>query len=113
MDKSEVLQNICLLPIHYQTENLSPIALVQRSGYLEVPETVTPESISAYLRHHPQLIDAWEIWAEDARTAWCKKVDGGYAVYPGPSGRPIKFKDKFAAWGDVIARNILHIAKFA
>ena len=112
MDEESVLRNICCLPISYRTLNLSPITLIQRSGYLEMPEVLKRKRISVYLRDHPQLIDAWEIWAEDARSAWCKKVDDGYAVYPGPEGKPIKFADRFEAWAEVIVRNIHHIARF-
>jgi hypothetical protein len=112
MSDEEVLQSVCSLPIHYRTLNLSPISLVQRSGYLDAPKAMTRERISAYLRAHPELIDAWESWVEDARSAWCQKTDKGYAVYSGPKAKPQIFKDRFEAWAEVIVRNVRHIAKF-
>jgi len=112
MNEDEILQNICFLPVHYQTAKLSPIALVQRSGYADMPQVLKRERIAEYLRSRPELIDAWRVWSEDARSAWCKKVENGYAVYAGPDAKPIKFADRFEAWAEVIVRNTRHIAKF-
>ena len=113
MTEDEVLQNICFLPINYRIMNLSPITLVQRSGYVDMPQVLKRERIAKYLRGHPELVDAWELWAQDARSAWCKKVDNGYAFYAGPDAKPVKFADKFEAWSELIVRNIRHIAKFS
>ena len=113
MTEDEVLQNVCHFPVYYRTFNQSPIALIHGSGYLDMPQVLTRKRISEYLRSYPDLIADWEIWVEDARSASCRKVDNGYAVRPGPAGKPIIFTDKFDAWAEVIVRNIRHIARIA
>ena len=110
MDENDVLSNVCRLALHYYTESQSPISLLQQSGYLSAPQAISCERVTVFLREHPELIESWKTWAEDARSAWCEQAEGGYRVFAGPSAKPIEFTDRFEAWAEVVVRNIRHLA---
>ncbi|WP_327640496.1 hypothetical protein OHB24_19550 [Kribbella sp. NBC_00482] len=62
--------------------------------------------LATYLRHHPQLVDAWEVWAEDQRwtpTAYFHGTETGW--YDGAQRRHVRHHpDRAVAAADFIHR---------
>ena len=54
--------------------NVSMIALLKESGYLENFNEVTEARILEYLQQHPDLVGTWVLYSENKRT------DGGWYI---------------------------------
>jgi hypothetical protein len=52
--------------------SLSPLAILQETGYSEHHTLITEEAIAKELQAHPSLIGDWYIWSENKRCspAW-------------------------------------------
>lgn len=77
-----VVENLVRLPVDFrQIGTLSPVALIERSGYLETPEAVTRERVLALLQKSPELVDEWRIWSMDKRCdGWGFREENGLYV---------------------------------
>ena len=83
--------------------------LLECSGYLEAPETLTRENIMNVLQRNPQLVHDWWLWSGDQRPpeGWCfdESTDHSYRVYCYPQGESIVLSDRIGA----CAQYILHV----
>ena len=75
----ECIASVCRLPLAIRGWT-SPKGAVRESGYSSVREELTPETVAAYLRQHPDAIDAWELYSLDKRTS------GGWYLLREPGG---------------------------
>ena len=68
MTERSVPSDVANIPVDYERLNLSPRALIERSGYLQSPEFLTRERVTEVLRANPDLIEAWLTWSANKRT---------------------------------------------
>jgi hypothetical protein len=113
---NSIVERLCFLPIECERGNVSPIALVEESGYLTTPEVLTRERILDILRFRPHLLDVWEGWFDDQRSTPAlifRTTKQGYSVTCYPEGEGMIFSDRFEACAEFILRQIHRTAEFA
>jgi hypothetical protein len=83
MATSSVVEAVCKLASEFRRrDDISIVTLLQQSGYVESPELVTEESVKAYLRQHPELIDSWAILSDDQRSSGTWYLNAPHAADP-------------------------------
>lgn len=120
METDKITEKICNLPEHFKQRSMSSTALIQQSGYLDNPETLSHETVLSYLQRHPFLIDLWLMWSGDKRSAggWYFKKDGTRFVldllegqHEKPrDGQKMIFKDAAEACTEFIIKEIKAIS---
>ena len=68
MSRDDVVALLCRLASDSKKRNVSKVELLRQSGYSE-SEPIPEQDIEAYLRLHPDLVDAWIRDSEDQRTS--------------------------------------------
>jgi hypothetical protein len=111
----EVVAKICELPVEFKARGtVSIIQLVDESGYRSARAALTADVVSAYLRQHPHLIDAWLAYSEDKRTSsgWYVTQRSGDSFEIGyyPNGERISASGRVAACAEFIVREVGSIA---
>ena len=115
MDTSQLVQSVCRLASDFRLRDDTSMAqLLERSGYLENHALVTEDSLAAYLRAHPELIESWALLSVDQRSSetWYLNAphpaapDTAWAVgfYPGPV--PVTYSDGPSACAAFIIRYV-------
>jgi hypothetical protein len=98
---------------------MSPVELVERSGYRGLRSEVTVERLADCLAQHPDWVSAWLDYSEDKRSSpgWyiedrdATETRVGY--YEGPSSRPpTPFDDKLRACAEFVRLEVDDIAGF-
>ena len=134
MTTDEVVENLIRLPSDFErlgTE--SAVSLVEKSGFLELPEALVSERLITLLRENPSVVETWLIWSENKRTdeGWVLRENEelfevfhfsaiGASPVPGvPCGwrggtyvvsEKQVFNDRFEACAEYIKREIRSIA---
>jgi hypothetical protein len=111
----DVIARICGLPAQFKARgDVSVSQLVEESGYLAAPADLTVESVSTYLREHPELIEAWFGYSEDKRTSsgWyvVERPRDTFEVGEYPKGDRISIAGRASACAEFIVREIRSIA---
>jgi len=111
----DVVAKICDLPVQFKVRgNVSVVDLVAASGYPAAPEALTVTAVSAYLREHPDLIEAWLTYSEDKRTSsgWyvSQRSSGTFEIGYHPQGERISVSDRATACAEFIVREVRSIA---
>jgi hypothetical protein len=76
MDITTTIRAVCEMAKQFEERgNVSEIALLRESGYLENPDQITEADILEYLRHYPDLINTWLLQSQNKRTthSWYMK----------------------------------------
>jgi hypothetical protein len=73
------------LPNRFKTANASIYALLKYSGYFEMHDRITTESIREALSEHPDYIDDWIQYSED------KRCGSGWFILPNGTGHQVGF----------------------
>jgi hypothetical protein len=106
-----MIERVCAMPVEFHARgDISWTDLLQASGYLQSPETLTTDAVEAHLRKHPALIDAWTLYSLDKRysPAWYlieihdSLLELGYY----PDGPRLCFTDRFKACAEFIVRDL-------
>jgi hypothetical protein len=64
----DLVTRICRLPVAFNScGDVSVIQLLDESGYLASPTSLTVDAVSTVLSRSPELTDAWLSYAEDKR----------------------------------------------
>jgi len=77
VDVETVAEAVCRIPMEHGRGPLSPLALLENSGYFESHETITEEVFSGVLLSHPEWIESWWAWSGDKRVS-----EGWYLLSP-------------------------------
>jgi hypothetical protein len=100
---------LCRMALQFKMRgNISMIALLTESGYLENYPQITEEHLTEYFRKHKELIEPWLIVSVDNRSGkgwYIEEQEGGFirgkswivGYYPGDDKR--KFKNEAEACG--------------
>lgn len=110
-----VVARICGLPAQFKARgNVSVSNLVEESGYFAAPAELTVESVSTYLREHPELIEAWFGYSQDKRTpSGCYLIERPHETFEVgdyPKGDCISIADRVSACAEFIVREVRSIA---
>ena len=66
----DTIEKLIHFPYDYRTrENVSPIALLNESGYVENSNLISEVEIEEILNLYPDSINEWLLWSENKRTA--------------------------------------------
>ena len=118
MSGESVVERACRLPCDFrELGNFSAFDLVRRSGYLDAPETLTPQAAADFLRRSPFLVEDWLIWSADKRvgSGWAfYEMGGRYVIELVPTGKKNKLilADKFLACAEYVVRELRWIAGY-
>jgi hypothetical protein len=107
---------LCRLPHDWHTVGSKSLnQLLQESGYLDDPESVTETLIAQRLADLPEQCDAWIGYSQDRRTnsGWTiQHKNGTYTVQYYPNGSTVlKFTDISAACAAFAMREIKSLAR--
>ncbi|MEO5564945.1 MAG: hypothetical protein ABIR18_15975 [Chitinophagaceae bacterium] len=110
----KVVEKIVHIPHDFHLrKNVSEIALVQESGYIELYNEVTEYEIIETLKKYPHLIAEWLQWSDDCRSSfkWYFKRDDDGKCFVGHFPRDQEFEeintpDEFKACSAFIKREI-------
>src|SRR6185312_17103600 len=87
---SEVIEAICRIASACRKDSL--VGAITKTGYFDASDALELESISRYLKEHPNLIDDWLTYSGDKRSApsWYfrRAGDGRYEVGFFPKEKP-------------------------
>ena len=118
MDRLNCIKAIADFPTTYKTNNLTPIAIMEQSGYSEFYSEVTVDDIADYLVQRPDLVEDWLVYTENIRhtPAWGLTKSHGDSWIVGLSnrGRLIEshsYADKFAACAKMIKMTLEEIRR--
>jgi len=107
------IETICKFPTLYKTANKNPVDLVKQSGYNELYNYVTIESIATYLRKHQDVVNSWVQFSDDIRhsPAWGFGQDNNnkWQVVYADNGHPVEsfaFEDAVDACAKMIKETI-------
>lgn len=86
--------------------------LLKETGYFEMHDQVSDDSIQKMLNHHPDCIDEWIIYSQNKRTSsgWYFKQEGkdsyivGYFGGTDSENVQLRFADRIAACAAFIKR---------
>lgn len=99
MEVSDVIAGLIHLPRRFNSlGNVSIYDLLKETGYFEMHDQVSEESIHEPLAQQPECVDEWINYSEDKRssTGWYLKQEGGgtYVVgyFAGKNGEHSKFR---------------------
>jgi hypothetical protein len=116
MDKqiNKAVEKIVHIPHDfYDRKNVSEIALLQESGYIELYNKITEDEIIEILKKYPHLIAEWLEWSGDNRSSFkwyfSRDDDGKCFVGHWPEGEEfeeISTSDEFKACAAFIKREI-------
>ncbi len=105
-----MIEALCRIPLALKAEGRSVLELVQATGYLDSPTPLSSDALAAYLREHPELIDAWLGYSSDKRTSsgWYLKQPEQQVFEVGffPNGERRSYTDGVRACADFIAREL-------
>jgi len=115
----KITESVCHIAEEFRRrKDISMYQLLKDSKYIEMPDTVSEESIENYLKKHPALVDSWLQESEDQRTspAWYFIEHNGlfkkkWIVGYHPDGEKYKFKDKIEACAFYVFKTIQCISK--
>ena len=69
MEVGAITEAVCKMAKDFgERDNVSMIALLEESGYLENADQITEARILEYLQHHPGLVTTWVLQSENKRT---------------------------------------------
>ena len=68
MTIAETVAKVIRLPELHNRGDMSVQELLRQSGYFEMHEEVTEDTIRESLSQHPECVDAWIQFSEDKRT---------------------------------------------
>ena len=115
MDKT--IEKIVNIPRDFhRRKTISPITLLDESGYLKFHDGIREEAIIEVLKKHPHLIKDWLQWSDDKRYSptwfFTRGDDGWCFVGHFPESREfeeINTKDEFYACAAFIKRDLERI----
>jgi hypothetical protein len=113
MELENVIEHLCRLPIDFYGGSKSILQLINASGFAQNPSVLSASSISRYLAHHPEIIEAWILWSDNKRASsgwYFKRQADGYIVGSHPNGEVFSFADPISACSEFIVREIPSIA---
>jgi hypothetical protein len=111
-----VVERVCFIPRDMRAdENVSPMTLFVRSGYLDAPDSLTVESVLAFLRSTPEAVDEWILHGENKRTAdgWqFYRKGAGFEIRLAPDGEREWFDSPDVACAEFIVREMKALATY-
>lgn len=111
----DLVARICDLPLRFKARRtVSVVQLVDESGYRAAPTELTVDAVSAHLREHPQLIEAWLRYSEDKRrsSGWyvTRRSSDTFEVGYYPGGERFSVVSPTSACAEFIVREVRSIA---
>ena len=111
----DMVASVCEIPVRFYVRgDVSLLRLVDESGYRDSPEALTVNAVSAYLAHHPDLVEAWLGYSSDKRgsSGWyfVEKSPVKFEVGCHPNGPQLAFDDRDRACAEFIIHEVRSIA---
>lgn len=112
MTRPDTIKAVCEIPVEYRKITQGgPTGLLQASGYFDESEPPTERDYAAYIREHPELVEAWYEHMSDQRSvpAWVLSKPGedgnpSWRVSRYPDVPAIPYPDGPSACGALVAR---------
>lgn len=112
----EAIAACCGLAKDYYAKNMSPLALLDASGYRRWHWLVSVGKIREHLAQHPELIWNWVMYSKNKRVSsgWyfeAESTEGPFVVGYFPGERQERYYDAAEACAQFVKRELDSIAK--
>jgi len=112
MNREELISKLIELPFEVTSKNKSVDSFFIDIGYLDLSIAVTEEEILLKVKKRPLLIQKWQAWSEDKRTAgwYIRPIDNiyeiGYININGVLKYSERVEDEYSAFSKYIFNEI-------